>query len=244
MLFITHALVVSAQKKSDITIQNQWVTADIDGNHKEWGDSLKHFEKDTRFHYSIANDDKNLYLAISVSDRQRIQNILAGGITFFVTTDGKKKEGQSIVFPVTSRYKPLKKMTPEEAIRQSLNSAKAITVKGFPKILDGNISINNDFGISAAAAFTDSGKLLYEAAIPLERLNLTAGTAKELNINVKLNIPDHPPRVSRIYETPYETRRRRNRGDYGAPETRTVVSTTDPAGFWTKRSLATTSIAK
>lgn len=244
VMFIFLTVTVSAQKKSDIATQNQWVTATIDAKHTEWGDSLKNFDADTKFYYSIGNDDKNLYLAIAVSDKQRIQNIIAGGVTFFINSEGKKKEGQSVIFPVVSLHKPSKKISPEQMMRESLNSAKAIGVIGFQKILDGKISVNNDFGIKADAALTDSGQFVYEAAIPLQRLNLTAGSAKELNINIKLNIPDQAPRVSRLYESPYETQRRRYRGDYGAPETRTVVTTSAPAGFWVKRILAVTSLAK
>lgn len=244
IMLITLALSANAQKKSEIATKNQWVTAIIDAKQNEWGDSLKNFDSDTKFHYSVANDNNNIYLAIAVSDKQRIQNLLAGGITFFITTDGKKKQGQAIIFPIITPHKQVQKTNPEQAIRQSLNSARAIKVMGFEKILDGNISINNDYGIKAAAALTDSGQFIYEAAIPLERLNLTSGSAKELNINIKLNIPDHAPRVSKMYETPYETQRRRNRGDYGAPEVRTILSTSSPAGFWIKRTLATTPLAK
>lgn len=244
IILIILAVPASAQKKSDIPSQNQWITAIVDAKQEEWGDSLKNFDSDTKFHYSIANDNDNIYLAIAVSDKQRIQNIIAGGITFFINTEGKKKEGQAITFPVLSPHKQPQKTNPEQAIRKSVASAKAIKVMGFEKILDGSISVNNDFGIKAAAALTDSGQFIYEAAIPLERLNLTAGSGKELSINIKLNIPDHPPRVSRMYESPYETQRRRNRGDYSSPQSRTVISTTAPAGFWIKRTLATASLAK
>lgn len=244
IMLINFTLSANAQKKSDIPTQNQWVTAVIDAKQEEWGDSLKHFDADTKFHYSIANDSENIYLAISVSDKQRIQNIIAGGITFFINTEGKKKDGQSVTFPIVTAHKQQQKASPEQVLRQLLSSAKAIKVMGFQKILDGNISINNDYGIKAAAALSDSGQFIYEAAIPLQRLHLTPGSAKELNINIKLNIPDHPPRISRTYESPYETQRRRNRGDYSSPESRTIVTTTSPPGFWIKRTLATTSLAK
>lgn len=244
VIFVSLAFAVNAQKRSDMPTQNQWITAKIDAKHTEWGDSLRNFDKDTKFHYSIGNDDKNLYLAIAVTDKQRIQNIISGGITFFINTEGKKKDGQLVIFPVVAPIKPSKKSSPEQMMRESLKSARAIRVSGFKKIPDGNLSVNNDFGIRGSAALTDSGEFIYETAIPLERLNLTPGSAKEFDVNIKLNIPDHGPRVSRVYESPYETQRRRYRGDYGAPEARTVVTTSAPAGFWIKKVLAVTSLAK
>lgn len=227
------------QKKSNTAIKNQWITAVIDAKHNEWGDSLQNFDEETKFHYAIANDNDNIYLAIASSDKQRIQNIISGGITFFINTGGKKKDGQSIIFPVDVSYKQNEKATnPEQLIRQSLTSAHAIQVLGFKEILDGDISVNNDYGIKAAATLNSEGQFIYEAAIPLKQLNLPPASAEELTINIKLNIPDRPPRISKLFESAYETRRRRNRGDYGPPQSRTVVSTTQPAGFWLRRTLA------
>ncbi|HXH99641.1 MAG TPA: hypothetical protein VNI52_05210 [Sphingobacteriaceae bacterium] len=247
-LFITLiiiALAVHGQKKSDIATRNPWLTAVVDAKQKEWGDSLPNFDSDTKFRYQISNDKDNIYLAIATSDKQRIQNIISGGISFFITTEGKKKDGQTVIFPVAIPRKANQKITnPEQLVRQSLASAKAIQVIGFKEILDGNISVNNDYGIKTTALLNSDGYYVYEAAIPLNRLNLTSNSSQELSINIRLNIPDRPPHYSRVYESPYEMQRRRRQGDYGAQQSRTVVSTTQPAGFWIKRTLAAPVLAK
>ncbi len=75
----------------------------IDGSLKEWND-LEAYNKATKLYYTVSNDDKALYLVIKSTDLQNSNKIAAGGITFTINTDGKKKakDGFSVIFPVVA----------------------------------------------------------------------------------------------------------------------------------------------
>src|ERR1700712_1677740 len=72
----------------------------IDGDIKEWGDSLSYYNKEKQLNYGIANDAENLYVAIRIKDRSEQIRVLRAGLTLSIDTRGKKKETFSITFPV------------------------------------------------------------------------------------------------------------------------------------------------
>lgn len=78
----------------------------IDGKNFEWKDSDFSGNKRTSLSYIISNDDKNLYLIIKSTDIANNSKILAGGITFSVNPDGKKKEKESITltYPLPAAF--------------------------------------------------------------------------------------------------------------------------------------------
>lgn len=77
----------------------------IDGKNFEWTDANFSTSKRTNLSYIISNDDKNLYLVIKSTDVMNNSKIMAGGITFSVNPDGKKKEKESITltYPLVVR---------------------------------------------------------------------------------------------------------------------------------------------
>ncbi|TCC96446.1 hypothetical protein [Pedobacter hiemivivus] len=78
----------------------------IDGKNFEWKDSDFSGNKRTNLSYIISNDDKNLYLIIKSTEIGNNSKILAGGITFSVNPDGKKKEKESITltYPIPTQF--------------------------------------------------------------------------------------------------------------------------------------------
>lgn len=77
----------------------------VDGNLKEWNDSFKAYNKQTKLFYTLSNDDQSLFLVVRSTDSQNNNKIAAGGITFTINTDGKKKDkdAYAITFPVVAR---------------------------------------------------------------------------------------------------------------------------------------------
>jgi hypothetical protein len=96
-----------AQKLPDVQSAGLIAPAGIrvDGKNKEWNDSFQALNKRTNIYYTIANDDNNLYVAIKSTDGANNTKIMAGGITFSVNPDGKKREKESITltYPVVNR---------------------------------------------------------------------------------------------------------------------------------------------
>jgi len=198
-----------AQKVANVQQGNAWAPASVkvDGKITDWGTSLKAYNKTVRLWYTVANDDKNIYLAVESTDMDNNTKILAGGISFTVNTAGKKKDKDAFIvtFPLISRTGGGhggrgrrgggfggQQDTPDTAAilaqqKQSLATAKEISALGFKDITDTLISIYNEYGIKAAANIDDKGNFVYELSIPLKMLEITADNQKEMAYDIKVN---------------------------------------------------------
>ncbi|RYF21758.1 MAG: hypothetical protein EOO42_09990 [Flavobacteriales bacterium] len=104
--FCISSIPIYAQKTPDVQISALSAPANvrIDGKLTEWN-ALAAENKRTELFYSLANDDKNLYLVIKSATKESLNKILAGGISFTINPDSKKreKEGATITFPLINR---------------------------------------------------------------------------------------------------------------------------------------------
>jgi hypothetical protein len=94
------------KKLKDVQVNNLFAPSPvkIDGKLKEWTD-FQAYNKSTHLFYTVANDDKNLYLIIKTSDMTASAKIVAGGITLLINTEGKKKEqdAYTLTYPIIPR---------------------------------------------------------------------------------------------------------------------------------------------
>ncbi|MDB5155363.1 MAG: hypothetical protein JWR50_70 [Mucilaginibacter sp.] len=175
----------------------------IDGKLNEWNDNFQAYNKSTRLFYIIANDDKNLYLAVKATDFTTTAKIIAGGVTLAINKEGKKKEkdAYSFTFPVienpqrlsgglSNRIEQRNAGADSELMKtiheRTIMAAKVIKVLGVKAITDTLISIYNEHGIKAAINF-DSDGITYELKVPLTLLDISVDEAKEMAYNIKLN---------------------------------------------------------
>lgn len=197
--FTMHSHAQSVQEES------VWAPANIkiDAKLTEWNNTLQANNKTTNLYYTIANDDKNLYLAVKSTDQANSTKIVSGGITFAINTAGKKKDKEAfaVTFPVVNRASMgnqfrqrggMGGQRPDSAAMANMRSqllatAKEISLKGFKDIPDSVISIYNEYGIKAAVGYDSNGSFIYELALPLSQLGLSPGSAKELAYNIKVN---------------------------------------------------------
>lgn len=173
----------------------------IDGDVKEWGDSLRYYNKDKQLNYSLANDQENLYMAIRINDRSEIIRVLRAGITLSIDTRGKKKESFSITFPVGDQNpnafaQPADDLQGKTDITQEdrdelaqarLTRLREIRVSGFKDIEGETITTSNTYGIKTAIDYDKDGYLVYEAAIPLKFFHVDDLTKNEWAFNFKIN---------------------------------------------------------
>jgi hypothetical protein len=106
---VSSLTLTQAQKLSDIQESSVWVSGvKVDGKHNEWENNFKATNKSTNLTYTLANDAKNLYLAIQSKDVTNNNKIMLGGITLTVNPSGKKndKEGFKVIYPVVARRRP------------------------------------------------------------------------------------------------------------------------------------------
>ncbi|MGB4397822.1 MAG: hypothetical protein WBJ10_00535 [Daejeonella sp.] len=235
-----------SQKKAEL-INTRWALSPVvaDGSLSDWPDSLSMFNKETNLNYGLANDDKNVYLAIRSASKQDLTKILAGGISFSANIEGKKKDPPTVIFPILDRT-PGKNRNAreqpelEERQQQILSRIKDIKVTGFKEIIDGGISLQNTYGIRAAASFDKNNNLVQEIIIPLSLLNLNTADGGEVTYSIRVNGLQIP--ADRAVNQRQTTQRQPMGGMYGnqfPPRNSAVNKLLTSKEFYIKSRLAT-----
>lgn len=218
LLFLNSISVNAQKRQKDIQENSVFVSVPIkiDGKLNDWNDTLQAFNRTTSLGYTIANDEKNIYLVIKSTDEANNNKLLAGGITFTLNTEGKKKDAEAFIvtFPVINiiarpqgqrgqgmpggqrqqgqvgQVQGQSQGTDASVIerrKQQLAQFKEIKVFGFNEITDSLVSIYNEYGIKVAASYDIKGSLIYELAISLKSLDLKTDNQNELAYNIKIN---------------------------------------------------------
>lgn len=184
--FIT-TFTANAQYKSLKNLKKSAQNIVVDGNLKDWGDSLSYYNPDKKIHYGLAENQENLYFAIRIENRGQQEQAMRNGITLAFNPEGKKKETYSLTFPSPDRdensmfimpkadhaitEQQLKQEDMDERRKADLLKLRDIQVKGFPDVETDHITTANTYGIKTVLQFDDSGALVYEAAIPIKMLH-------------------------------------------------------------------------
>jgi hypothetical protein len=208
----------------------------IDGQLNEWQNPyinvqkytgfLSAFNSSSRIYYTVANDDKNLYLVVRALGNGVSKKILAGGLTFTIThtaeRKGKIKDPSNVVinFPVPldakttsfimSTINQIQDFTGDSvANRKSIdsldaiadkmvnNATKEIHITGLKDIPDSVVSIYNTQGIKAAIQFIQVQAAI-EIAIPFKYLGFSVDAPAAFSYNIRINAI---PEASRAYVT-------------------------------------------
>ncbi len=200
-----------AQTKALNTLKPPPADIKIDGDLKDWGDSLRYFNADKKIYYTLANDKDNLYMVVRVNDRTEQIRIIRAGLTLSINTKGKKKEESSITFPVSNPDEPQtspsgdKKGNPDlldqqdrdEMLRAKMTKLRNIKVTGFPDIESDIMTTSNTYGIKVALNIDADDNLVYEAAIPLKFFHAEAPDKTEWAFNIKINGVTHPSNANK-----------------------------------------------
>ena len=104
LLFGLVWLSANAQKLPNVQTTSLRAPANlkIDGKTTEWDNKFRAYNHATEVFYTMSNDDDKLYLVVQATDRQIINKIIGGGVTFTIQKSGKKndKGGISIIYPL------------------------------------------------------------------------------------------------------------------------------------------------
>jgi hypothetical protein len=193
----------------------------IDGNLAEWGkNNIKAYNSINRISYSVANDDKNLYLIVVAPESYEIEKIVRGGLIFTISHSLDRKErvtdktNTSMRFPVAKfvtyinisenkkHFLDYKKDTVAnrlsiDTLANQLNNTitdefKEIEVTGINEILDKKIAVYNSYQIYAMAQFDRNMRFSLEFAIPLKYLGLSVNNGAKFSYGIKLPGPPAP----------------------------------------------------
>jgi hypothetical protein len=197
------SITAGAQNKSAINkLQLPPTNIVVDGDLKDWGDSLRYYNQDKQLNYTLANDQENLYMAIRVNDRSEQIRILRAGLTLSIDTRGKKKQTFSITFPVGDQSAPgmaekiqdlrdgnkdVKQEDREELAKAKLTKLREIKVTGFKDIESETMTTSNTYGFKVAIDYDRDGNLVYEAAIPLKFFHADDPSKNEWAFNFRIN---------------------------------------------------------
>jgi YD repeat-containing protein len=196
--FCAALTVAHAQDKTG-TLQAPPSKIAVDGDSKDWGDSLRYYDAEKHLNYSIANSKDTLYMAIRFNDKVDQMRVLRAGLTFSMDPKGRKKETFSITFPLNTQTNASMKSRPdtglapstkqerEELMRERLTTLRGIKVDGFKDIEDEMITTSNTYGIQTAVNYDDNGYLVCEAAIPMQYFHVDASAANVWAFNFKIN---------------------------------------------------------
>jgi YD repeat-containing protein len=196
-----------AQDTKTLTLPAPPKNIAIDGDIKEWGDSLRYYNTEKHINYAIANTKDTLYMAIRVNDRLDQMRILRAGFTFSIDTKGKKKETFSVTFPlsVQGSKTPMEnlhtddaptditKQDRDELMRERLTTLRGIKVTGFKDVEDEMMTTSNTYGFQTAVNYDQNGYLVCEAAIPLSFFHADNPAANEWAFNFKINGVERKP---------------------------------------------------
>src|ERR1700739_4386842 len=92
-----------AQNKPAVnTLQQPPANIKVDGDLKDWGDSLRYYNADKKLYFSLANSKDTLYMAIRINDRSEQTRILHAGLTLTIDPKGRKKEAFTITFALST----------------------------------------------------------------------------------------------------------------------------------------------
>lgn len=177
----------------------------VDGDIKEWNDSLSFYSPEERLNYMLANTKDTLYLAVKVYDRSEITRILNAGLTFTIDPKGKKKEAFTITYPLNVQESShpfghkqdaedgVTQEDRDELMREKLTNLRGIKVTGFSKdIEDDKITTSNTYGIQTAIDYDAAGNLIYEEAIPMKFFHADESGKNLWSFNIKINGVQHP----------------------------------------------------
>jgi len=186
--------IANGQKLPGIQKQSIYASIDIRGK----GEPLyQAYNKNTQTYYTMANDDKNLYIVIAGDKSNIIGKMIGGGITFTVKDMSGKKPSR----PLSTKY-PLFQRSVRYAIgglfsdssqttadiNKTLEAeSREILITGMKNDVPDTVSIYNDYGITAMGVLGVKRWYVCEVIVPLKYLDELTDKDPKLSFNIALN---------------------------------------------------------
>ncbi|RZA02334.1 MAG: hypothetical protein EOP47_07385 [Sphingobacteriaceae bacterium] len=193
---------VNAQKLPAVQTTSLRAPANIkiDGKATEWSDKFQAYNPATEFAYTMANDDKTLYLILQTNNADVINRIAGGGVTFAIASKNiTNNKGISFTYPIKNNNKisyfstKNRKDNSIEAAEKLMKSNnlqmeslfKWIKVSGI-KDLD-TLAIYNEQGIEAVGKFGLNKTYTIEFNIPINLISNQINKTNTLSYQILIN---------------------------------------------------------
>jgi hypothetical protein len=165
LVICSFILLSSCNEQTDL--QSKWRDKDIiiDANDNEWQDCQLYTDPVTRTNIGIYNDDAYVYICFSTMDMDIQKAIVRQGFVIWFNDTGGRNKGLGVRYPIgasagggpegnTYSVKELQILTSEKDVGNTFTVSAAA-------LLDINVRIATD----------QSGKLIYELKMPLNKTN-------------------------------------------------------------------------
>lgn len=137
----------------------------VDGRNTEWKMPLSKKNTITGITYEIANDERNIYMIVRVTDTTSIRQIRQNGLEVWINKDGKTKNTTGITYPMTpDKPKDKRLVSILNADGFTYNSINELILTGF--LLENGRQPVKGCPVKVAITKDSSDYLVYEAAIP------------------------------------------------------------------------------
>ncbi len=230
----------------------------IDGKANDWDNKFEANNPATELLYTMANDDKKLYLIVQTASLIVMDRIASGGIKLVIQKNGKKTDAGApfVKFPFQEKPKRVRISfvqirsgktgiesvpDPESLVEREkfyellaannnkkLSELKWVYVGGITGV-DKLLPVYNDNGIQAANATDSKKNFTWEMAIDLKLLGLQPDKAEKFSYHIVVN--GEPNK----FTDPFMLEPEVSSGQIKAPKTLEELSTT--TDFWGEYSL-------
>lgn len=178
----------------------------IDGQANDWDDAEMQFEARDYIKYNFANDGKTLYLCLQTTDELTQIKLIHGGVQWWLDSTGKKKKIATMQFPMRSKEplfdRKLRKPNSEDELEDAANQLNVMRIyqrnadqwremqlTGFYPPLAGVQPLSAKGVPQVRIAWSKTGTLVYEAAIPLALFCATVLKGKDPTMAIGFRIP-------------------------------------------------------
>jgi hypothetical protein len=181
MLFLCGEAQDSLLSKNQVALW-QSKPVSVDGNDNDWPKVFQLADKKAKISYALANDESTFYLCLITNDIHTKLKILAGGLTTYINTEGKKKQSMAIIYPERIEELQIAPGRPDlrGLIVTSMANLNQYELEGFSSGNGKYFSTQeNEAGIKVRVGLNDSAELVYEASIPFTALKIKQPKASD-----------------------------------------------------------------
>ena len=169
----------------------------INGKADEWNNQFQAYDNATELKYTIANDDKNLYVIVSAEHNFIVQKALLQGVTISVSPLTKSDSKVGVTYPLENRAKDVfvnPALPRTDSLLKAINSklkaqAKEMKITGIKGLTSEETSIYNEYDIQVAAAMDEKNAYTAELVMPLKYIDMEGKNGASLKYDIQLNAP-------------------------------------------------------
>ncbi len=184
----------------------------VDGNINDWVLPLRFSNPDYTMHYSVTNDDKNIYICVVTKNQAYQKRMLKSGMDIYFDVKGEKNKQCALIYPVKKASEPaentqggpIRYSDYQTTMNQLLLQSDYYNTFGFVNMENGQYDLKaKQTDIRVAMKLDADSSLVYEASVPISYVlgkELSSGAAsKNFSVGIALN-PATPANANRGYQ--------------------------------------------